>query len=120
MKLGRQRKIRWLVIGIWGIPRVWIWLHRDRGSERRGTSHAFRRFLPEFVMAMEQTAAQTAAQDTPPEAPLKQNVSRTERPQIVGPDVPEAPYPIVLAGAVQKGFGRGGKELGCPTGLSCL
>jgi len=39
----------------------------------------------------------------------------TSRPMIVGPDVPESPYPIALAGAVQKGYGRGGKDLGCPT-----
>ena len=42
------------------------------------------------------------------------------RPMIVGPDVPESPYPIALTGAVQKGFGRGGKDLGCPTGLIYL
>ncbi|KZP24604.1 riboflavin kinase [Athelia psychrophila] len=40
---------------------------------------------------------------------------REERPQIVGPDEPEAPFPILLAGPVQRGFGRGGKDLGCPT-----
>ena len=44
----------------------------------------------------------------------------TIRPMIVGPDAPESPYPIALIGAVQKGFGRGGKDLGCPTGLSYL
>lgn len=42
---------------------------------------------------------------------------REERPQIVGPDEPEAPFPILLAGPVQRGFGRGGKDLGCPTGI---
>lgn len=42
------------------------------------------------------------------------------RPMIVGPDAPESPYPIALTGAVQKGFGRGGKDLGCPTGSNCL
>jgi riboflavin kinase len=42
------------------------------------------------------------------------------RPMIVGPDAPESPYPIALTGDVQKGFGRGGKDLGCPTGLSYL
>jgi Riboflavin kinase len=49
------------------------------------------------------------------------NAERVEvRPMIVGSDVPEPPYPIALTGAVQKGFGRGGKDLGCPTGLSYL
>lgn len=39
-----------------------------------------------------------------------------ERPLIVGPDSPESPYPIYLEGWVERGFGRGSKELGCPTG----
>jgi len=37
------------------------------------------------------------------------------RPEIVGGECPEAPFPIRLEGDVQKGFGRGSKELGCPT-----
>lgn len=37
------------------------------------------------------------------------------RPLVVGPDSPQPPFPIPLAGPVQKGFGRGSKELGCPT-----
>jgi len=53
------------------------------------------------------------------EIPLAQVNTRAARPMIVGPDTPEYPYPIALAGAVQKGFGRGGKDLGCPTGSSC-
>jgi hypothetical protein len=43
---------------------------------------------------------------------------RAARPSIVGPDVPEPPFPIALSGPVQRGFGRGGKDLGCPTGGS--
>ena len=54
------------------------------------------------------------------EIPVAQvSVQNTTRPMIVGPDTPEPPYPIALVGAVQKGFGRGGKDLGCPTGLRC-
>jgi len=45
---------------------------------------------------------------------------RTDRPHIVGPDAPESPFPIKLSGPVQRGFGRGGKDLGCPTGLQYL
>ena len=41
---------------------------------------------------------------------------RTSRPEIVGPEIPQEPFPIFLSGAVQRGFGRGGKDLGCPTG----
>ncbi|KAF8558786.1 riboflavin kinase [Imleria badia] len=40
---------------------------------------------------------------------------RSSRPNIVGPDPPKDPYPIQLEGTVQHGFGRGGKDLGCPT-----
>jgi len=48
--------------------------------------------------------------------PITQTASyRSARPQIVGPEIPQAPFPIFLSGAVQKGFGRGGKDLGCPT-----
>lgn len=42
---------------------------------------------------------------------------RTNRPTIVGPATPQDPYPIQLEGAVQHGFGRGSKDLGCPTGV---
>jgi len=34
---------------------------------------------------------------------------------VVGDNTPQKPFPIYLSGAVQKGFGRGGKDLGCPT-----
>lgn len=40
----------------------------------------------------------------------------TARPLIVGPDVPISPYPIKMKGEVVRGFGRGSKELGTPTG----
>jgi len=40
---------------------------------------------------------------------------RASRPQVVGAETPQNPFPIYLSGAVQKGFGRGGKDLGCPT-----
>jgi len=49
-------------------------------------------------------------------SPLVQTKSfRLTRPSIVGPDSPEPPFPIKLSGPVQRGFGRGGKDLGCPT-----
>ncbi|KAJ1938953.1 riboflavin kinase [Linderina pennispora] len=34
---------------------------------------------------------------------------------IVGPEMPEKPYPILVEGEVVRGFGRGGKQLGIPT-----
>ncbi|KAK7060329.1 riboflavin kinase [Paramarasmius palmivorus] len=51
----------------------------------------------------------------PPPAPFQTQERHNLRPEIVGPESPESPYPIRLAGPVQKGFGRGGKDLGCPT-----
>jgi riboflavin kinase len=60
--------------------------------------------------------ADVASEKPRPEA--TQTISfRSDRPQIVGPDAPEPPFPIRLSGPVQRGFGRGGKDLGCPTGL---
>ncbi|KAE8232700.1 hypothetical protein CF326_g2266 [Tilletia indica] len=42
--------------------------------------------------------------------------TRENRPSVCGPDEgPESPYPLYLEGTIQRGFGRGGKELGCPT-----
>jgi riboflavin kinase len=62
--------------------------------------------------------ADAASENARPE--VTQTVSfRSDRPQIVGPDAPEPPFPIKLSGPVQRGFGRGGKDLGCPTGLQC-
>ncbi|KFY92103.1 hypothetical protein V500_04323 [Pseudogymnoascus sp. VKM F-4518 (FW-2643)] len=40
----------------------------------------------------------------------------TPRASIIGPaSGPEAPFPLRMRGAVEKGFGRGSKELGIPT-----
>jgi hypothetical protein len=44
----------------------------------------------------------------------------TERPLIVGPDTLQPPFPVFLKGKVIKGFGRGSKELGIPTGTARL
>jgi riboflavin kinase len=44
------------------------------------------------------------------------NTINPDRPLIVGPETIEAPYPISVSGTVVKGFGRGSKELGIPTG----
>ncbi|KAE9406164.1 riboflavin kinase [Gymnopus androsaceus JB14] len=53
-------------------------------------------------------------ESTPPEISIPQSLSST-RPLIVGPPSPSLPYPIRLQGPVMRGFGRGGKDLGCPT-----
>ncbi|GBE79409.1 riboflavin kinase [Sparassis latifolia] len=64
---------------------------------------------------MAETAAEVAQLDERPSAPVRTDTSRVARPDIAGPDTPEHPFPIILSGAVQRGFGRGGKDLGCPT-----
>jgi len=51
---------------------------------------------------------------TAPPTPELHN-PRAQRPAIVGSDSPEAPYPVYLKGPIQRGFGRGSKDLGCPT-----
>jgi riboflavin kinase len=66
---------------------------------------------------MPPTAAEEAERGDRPAAAFRTDELRSGRPQIVGPDTPEFPFPIALAGQVQRGFGRGGKDLGCPTGV---
>ena len=66
-----------------------------------------------IVEPMVETAAEPVLHGPAP-APVA--TGREGRTDIVGPAVPEAPFPILLAGEVQRGFGRGGKDLGCPTG----
>ncbi|KAJ1025126.1 hypothetical protein NDA16_002632 [Ustilago loliicola] len=46
---------------------------------------------------------------------LKSPTNPNNRPEVCGPHAPERPYPIYLRGKVEKGFGRGSKDLGCPT-----
>lgn len=76
--------------------------------------YLFKFFLP--PRAMPPTAAEDANKEERPAAPLRTDTFRVRRPEIVGPDTPVPPFPIALAGQVQRGFGRGGKDLGCPTG----
>lgn len=57
-----------------------------------------------------------ASTTEPPPAALRTESFRKARPAIVGEDVPESPYPIRLSGTIQRGFGRGGRDLGCHTG----
>ncbi|EPQ27675.1 uncharacterized protein PFL1_04813 [Pseudozyma flocculosa PF-1] len=50
-----------------------------------------------------------------PPAASNSPVPPSSRPEVCGPHAPERPYPIYLRGEVEKGFGRGSKDLGCPT-----
>ncbi|KAL8279154.1 hypothetical protein RQP46_008410 [Phenoliferia psychrophenolica] len=52
--------------------------------------------------------------NTRPSTPLQHDPNLV-RPLVAGPPEPEAPYPIYLEGWVERGFGRGSKDLGCPT-----
>ena len=69
-----------------------------------------------MTVTPEKTAEDLQASSTRPTAPLRTETFRISRPDIVGPETVEPPFPIFLSGAVQRGFGRGGKDLGCPTG----
>jgi len=68
-----------------------------------------------MTVTPEKTAEDLQASSTRPTAPLRTETFRKSRPDIVGPETVEPPFPIFLSGAVQRGFGRGGKDLGCPT-----
>ncbi|KAF5363848.1 hypothetical protein D9756_000840 [Leucocoprinus leucothites] len=61
------------------------------------------------------SSVEVSTHDEHSAAPFQTEEFRHSRPTIVGPENPESPFPIRLAGPVQKGFGRGGKDLGCPT-----
>lgn len=53
------------------------------------------------------------------QTPVSTEEFRAARPSFAGPDEgPEEPCPLALRGFVTDGFGRGGKDLGCPTGES--
>ena len=69
-----------------------------------------------MTVTLEKTAEDLQASSTRPPALLRTETFRKSRPDIVGPETVEPPFPIFLSGAVQQGFGRGGKDLGCPTG----
>lgn len=56
--------------------------------------------------------AMAGSQSPPPAVDHDPSVTRS---LLCGPSTPPPPYPVYLSGPVQKGFGRGSKELGCPT-----
>jgi len=62
------------------------------------------------------TAHEVSQLESRPTAPVQTETFRESRPEVVGEDSgPTSPFPICLGGNVQRGFGRGGKDLGCPT-----
>lgn len=61
--------------------------------------------------------ASAAGTTVPPAAPIRTSTSASTRAKIAGGPTPEAPYPIKMNGTVIKGFGRGSKDLGIPTGM---
>ncbi|KAI9507695.1 riboflavin kinase [Russula earlei] len=68
-----------------------------------------------MTVTQDRTAEDLQALPSRPSAPFRTEAFRKSRQDIVGPDTVEAPFPIFLSGAVQRGLGRGGKDLGCPT-----
>lgn len=67
-------------------------------------------FTPAFKLLVPKPTA------LPQPPPVQTDSFRIGRPDIVGSDTPQDLYPIRLEGTVQHGFGRGSKDLGCPTG----
>lgn len=57
------------------------------------------------------------SQESGENKPVPESINRPTgpRPLLVGSDPPQSPFPIRLNGLVEKGFGRGSKDLGCPT-----
>ncbi|KAJ2722354.1 riboflavin kinase [Coemansia sp. Benny D115] len=56
-----------------------------------------------------------SSQHTDSPQPSSGASASARRPSVAGPEVPEAPFPLFVSGAVSRGFGRGGKQLGIPT-----
>ena len=62
------------------------------------------------------TSSSSSASSSQPPPSLQAPTDRSQRPDTVGsPSGPSHPFPLYLSGTVQRGFGRGGKDLGCPT-----
>lgn len=76
---------------------------------------SFHLFLSHRVMAAPDSPTRKPSTELSSDAPISTEAFRTSRPEIAGPESPAAPFPLALRGVVQKGFGRGGKDLGCPT-----
>ena len=81
---------------------------------------SFHLFLSHRVMAAPDSPTRKPSTELSSDAPISTEAFRTSRPEIAGPESPAAPFPLALRGVVQKGFGRGGKDLGCPTGIRIL
>ncbi|KAF8524741.1 riboflavin kinase [Gautieria morchelliformis] len=90
-------------------------------EDKRGVVVARRKLAAESIVLtlsiyMSATAQEISQLDARPAAPVQTESFRQSRPLLVGEDSgPSPPFPIRLAGSVQRGFGRGGKDLGCPT-----
>ncbi|TRM68321.1 hypothetical protein BD626DRAFT_534414 [Schizophyllum amplum] len=66
--------------------------------------------------AITPTAAQLQASPSLPAAQVSTETFRSSRAKVLGSEAgPEGYFPIHIKGPVQRGFGRGGKDLGCPT-----
>lgn len=46
---------------------------------------------------------------------LETRYKMPQRPEVVGPETPEPPYPYIVRTKITSGFGRGSSELGIPT-----
>lgn len=76
--------------------------------------------LKQSKMATSDDASAVDLDNSAKPSPAAFAQARATRPEICGTEAPERPYPIYLRGMVERGFGRGGKDLGCPTGECSL
>ena len=74
-------------------------------------------FDPWVCDSVVEMSAETTATTVLPPALVSTASFRAVRPSVAGPDTPEPPFPIRLEGYIQHGFGRGGRDLGCHTGM---
>jgi len=74
--------------------------------------------MSSVVQALKNEVATEADYSRAP-SPVHAPVTDKPRNLVCGPDEElESPYPVYMQGEVIRGFGRGSKELGCPTGQS--
>ncbi|KAB5593395.1 Riboflavin kinase [Ceratobasidium theobromae] len=97
------------------VPRIKQFSNRITHPSKSSLYHFQASQTMSAVEISEQTAAELINSPSRPTAPLRTESFRDSRPDIVGPDEPPAPFPVIMRGAVQKGFGRGGRDLGCLT-----
>lgn len=90
----------------------------DRRRQGATISHQGK-FRPSTRSSGMSDAPAAVDEHTRPPTPLQHDVD-APRPLVCGPEEISPPYPVYLEGTVQRGFGRGSKDLNCPTGAQMM